>query len=90
MQNGSPGRADPSVVYVNEVLTHTDPPQQDAIELFNPGLSPVDISGWYLTDDKSTPAKFRIPDGTVIEAKGYLVFYHSDFSADPHSPIRSA
>lgn len=85
-KNGSPGRADPSVVYVNEVLTHTDPPQQDAIELFNPGLSPVDISGWYLTDDKSTPAKFRIPDGTVIEAKGYLVFYHSDFSAAPSLP----
>ncbi|NLG16095.1 MAG: lamin tail domain-containing protein [Fibrobacter sp.] len=77
---GSPGKADPTVVYVNEVLTHTDPPDEDAIELYNPGNVPVDISGWFLTDKKSNPKKFRIPDGNVIEAKGYKVFYSHEFS----------
>ena len=38
---GSPGIADPSpltigAVLINEALTHTDPPQVDAIELYNP------------------------------------------------------
>jgi hypothetical protein len=82
-RNGSPGADDPGVVYINEVLTHTDPPLTDAIELYNPNATPVDIGGWFLTDRKLDPAKFRIPTGTVIGANGYLVFYDTDFDADP-------
>jgi hypothetical protein len=60
------------VIYVNEVLAHTDIPQTDAIELYNPGTSPVDIGGWYLTDDPLVaPAKYVIPAGTSIPAGGY-------------------
>ena len=33
---------------INEVLTHTDPPLEDAIELYNPTGSTVDIGGWFL------------------------------------------
>ena len=78
--NGSPGKDDPSVVYVNEVLTHTDPPHEDAVELYNPNDASFDIGGWYLTDKKTDPAKFKIPAGTSIPAKGYKVFYASDFN----------
>ena len=35
---------------INEVLTHTDPPLEDAIELHNPTATPVDIGGWYLSN----------------------------------------
>jgi hypothetical protein len=43
-------------IAVNEVLTHTDPPLEDAIELLNLSSSSVNLSGWYLSDD---PASLR-------------------------------
>lgn len=75
---GSPGRAGAGPqkgVVVNEILTHTDPPFEDAIELFNLTDLPVDISGWYISNERANPRKFRIPAGTTIAAKGYRVFY---------------
>ena len=36
---------------INEVLTHTDLPLVDAIELHNPTGAQIDVSGWYLSDD---------------------------------------
>ncbi len=78
---GSPGTLDVSdgmpdkMVRINEVLTHTDGGGGDAIELYNEGGVAVDVSGWYLSDDKDEFDKFRIPDGTVIEPYGYLIFY---------------
>jgi hypothetical protein len=75
---GSPGRADPALtaapVRVNEVLAHTDPPQQDAVELHNPTAAAVDLGGWFLTDDPTAVRKFRIPDCTWIDAAEYRVF----------------
>ena len=36
---------------INEILSHTDLPQTDVIELYNTSSEPADIGGWYLTDD---------------------------------------
>jgi hypothetical protein len=69
-------------VVINEVLTHTDPPLEDAIELFNPTYGAVDLSGWYLSDEASDPKKFRIPDHTVLSPGGYVVFYEYQFNPD--------
>jgi hypothetical protein len=81
---GSPGAADspapasPAVV-VNEVLPHTDPPEVDAIELFNPGPEGATLGGWFLTDNRNQPRKFRIPDGTALAAGDYAVFTAEQF-----------
>lgn len=80
--HGSPGKNDPNVVCVNELLTHTDLPAVDAVELYNPNDEPVDISNWFLTDKKVDPMKYRIPEGTTISAHEYLVIDESDFNAD--------
>jgi hypothetical protein len=90
--HGSPGADDPAPSYnlgvvINEVLSHTDPPFEDAIELLNSGSAPVDISGWYLSDDfvRTNVAshyslnKYRIPTNTVIAPGGFKVFYERDF-----------
>lgn len=65
---GSPGTLDSDLsilpVVINEVLAHTDLPAFDSIELHNPNTSIADISGWYLTDDRSQPRRYRIPLGT--------------------------
>jgi hypothetical protein len=84
--NGSPGRDDPEPVLVNEVLPHTDPPLTDAVELFNPSASPIDLGNWFISDDINYPVKFRIPAGTSIPAHGYVVFDEHDFNADPTLP----
>jgi len=76
---GSPGASDPAPVTVqpiiiNEILAHPVTVGYDAIELFNPNATPVDVGDWYLSDDPNTPRKYRIPGGTTLPASGYLVF----------------
>jgi hypothetical protein len=82
---GSPGRADttpPSIppVVINEALTHTDPPQSDTIELYNPSASAASVGGWFLTDDHNTPTKYSIPANTVIPPGSYITFDESEFN----------
>jgi hypothetical protein len=77
-------------VVFNEVLTHTDPPLEDAIELLNLSAEPVGIGGWRLSDDPAVPAKYRIPDGTVLAPHGYAVFYESQFNPAPPGPASVA
>jgi len=60
---------------INEILSHTDPPLEDAIELYNPSPSLVNIGGWFLSDDAANFKKFRIPDGAELAANGFAVFY---------------
>ena len=79
--NGSPGAGITTVptVVINEVLTHSDAPQEDAIELYNYGQTEVDVSGWFLSDSSNNLKKYRIPGDTKILSNGYHVFYEKDF-----------
>lgn len=79
----SPGEANwrqLTQVAVNEVLTHTDEPLEDAIELHNLTSQPVDVGGWWLSDDNSTLQKYQIPSPTVIEAHSFVVIYENRFT----------
>lgn len=84
--HGSPGRDDPPLnvpaLVINEVLTHTDLPDVDSVEIHNPTTGDVDIGNWYLTDDRLTPKKFRIPS-RLIPAGGYTLFTEADFNPTP-------
>ncbi len=84
---GSPGADDPAPiiapVVISELLTHTDLPQTDAIELYNPTTTNVNLGGWFLTDDLEVPKKFRIPNNTIINAGGWIYFDEDDFNAVP-------
>ncbi len=70
-------------VVINEVLSHSDLPLEDALELYNLTTGSLDLSGWYLSDDKNDPRRFRIPDGTIIQPGGYVVFYEWQFNPTP-------
>ncbi|HIF42103.1 MAG TPA: hypothetical protein EYQ74_13550 [Planctomycetes bacterium] len=48
---------------------------EDWMELINPSPSPVDISGWGLSDDVNNPGKWRFPPATVLPARGLLVVW---------------
>ncbi|CAN5377447.1 hypothetical protein BH23VER1_BH23VER1_14000 [soil metagenome] len=86
---GAAGSGPDSRASVNEVLTHTDPPLSDSIEIANTSGAPLDISGWFLSDTKSNYRKFRIPEGTTIPQDGYLVFDEDDFAPSTTRPISS-
>jgi len=64
-------------VIVNEVLSNPIAPEDDAIELWNPNPTAVDLSYWYVTDDPDTPRKFMIPPGTRIPGGGFMVFHRA-------------
>lgn len=85
---GAPGAADPApinlpAILINEALTHTDPPLLDTIELYNPTADPVDLAGWFLTDDPHQPRKYRLPAGSLIAPGGYLTFTATQFGGSP-------
>jgi hypothetical protein len=69
-------------VVVNELLAHSDPPFEDAVEFYNPTGDDVDISGWYLSDSQNNLLKYRIPSNTVVRAGGYVVLYEYQFNSD--------
>ena len=82
--DGSPGRAEPvsadpmGSVVINEFLANSDAPLEDYIELYNHSLTPVDLSGAWLSDTTTTN-KYRIPNGTTIGATSHVYFVESQF-----------
>ncbi|MBE3098267.1 MAG: lamin tail domain-containing protein [Planctomycetes bacterium] len=82
---GSPGTDDvpslaPESIVINELLSHTDiDPPGDWVELLNAGAAPIDVSGWYLSDEPLNLMKYRIPDLTpLIQPGGYMVLTQYD------------
>ncbi len=57
-------------------LADRDRQYSDWIELYNPGSTPVNLEGWFLTDDRGNLKKWRFP-GTVLAANEYLIVFAS-------------
>jgi hypothetical protein len=80
---------DPSVppevdarIVINEVmaenaLTAVDEAEVagDWAELYNPTDRDIPLHGYFLTDDLAVPQKWFIPDGLILPAGGYLIFW---------------
>src|SRR5437660_3483155 len=49
---------------------------EDWIEIYNAGSTPVDLDGWYLTDNAGDLTQWRFP-GTDLNARGFLVVFAS-------------
>jgi hypothetical protein len=89
---GSPGRVglEPiEWVKINEVLTHTDPPLSDSVELVNVTTATLDLGGWYLSDSNKNYFKYRISEisnDKILEPGHYVTFDESDFNPTPQAP----
>jgi len=61
-------------IVINEIMykSPTAFDSNDWIELYNPNMFEVDLSGWVMKDDKNSNS-FTIPQGTIIEPDGYIV-----------------
>ncbi len=65
----------------------------DWIEIYNPSEFPVDVEGYYLTDDISNLTKYVFPSGlkeTVIAPKGFLLIWadHQETQGFLHTPFK--
>ena len=87
---GSPGESNylplPNVV-VNEVLSHTDLPLEDAVEFYNPTSGDVNLGGWFISNTQDDLKKYRIADGTILPAGRFSVFYEYQFNPTNGSSI---
>jgi hypothetical protein len=59
----------------------------DWFELYNPGPDPVDLGGWWLTDNLANPRGFQVPSNGVymVPAGGFLLVW-----ADEDSTVNSS
>jgi hypothetical protein len=71
-----------NTIYINEILAHTDEPQIDTVELYNAGATPVDLTGWCLSDDQDEPKQFCVAQQeprVLLPAGGFQVYTANDF-----------
>lgn len=88
----------PYPLFINEVCSSNhasylaaDGGSPDWIELYHAGDTPLDLSGFGLTDKASNPYRFVFPAGTVIPANGYLLVLcdaASENGAELHAPFK--
>lgn len=77
--------ADSVRLYLNEICVankqYVDEYREDDdwIEIYNDGSSPVDLGGMYISDKDTNLTRYQIPTGyaeeTTIPAKGYLIIW---------------
>ncbi|MEP6795276.1 MAG: lamin tail domain-containing protein, partial [Saprospiraceae bacterium] len=59
----------------------------DWIELYNPGNSSVNLTGWYLSDSNN-PSEWGFPAGTVVNAKGFLLVWADGSGTGLHTSFK--
>ncbi|MDF1547936.1 MAG: CotH kinase family protein [Bacteroidales bacterium] len=60
----------------------------DWIELFNTGDEKIDIGGWFFSDDKNIPAKWKIPSYYSINAHGFEIFWADNENISNHANFK--
>ena len=50
----------------------------DWIELYNNTASPIDLGGYFLSDDAADLMKWQFPTGAFIDGNGYLIIWADD------------
>ena len=64
--------SNPSLL-INEVLPATD----GFVEIYNPGSSAVDLSGWYLSDSPGNLTRYQIPAGQIVPPSGLVTISYA-------------
>jgi len=78
-------------VKINEVLPR---PQRvpsspgEFVELHNASDRAADLDGYFLTDTRRNTAKWRIPKGSVVEPKGFIILYADGLDEGSHTSFK--
>lgn len=61
-----------------ETILDNDGDYSDWIEIHNAGAAPVNLGGWYLTDNSGNLTKWRFPTGLMLPPDAHLLVWASD------------
>ena len=75
------------VISSNESIAAPDGSFCDMVEIFNSSAEAVSLNGWTLSDKRSEPARYPLPDVT-LEPGGYFVVCCSGDSGYAHAPFK--
>src|SRR5262245_26169975 len=70
-------------------LTDRDRERSDWIELHNPGAGPVNLEGWFLTDDRTDLKKWRFPAVGLGPGEFLLVFASKKDRRQPSAELHT-
>jgi len=83
-------------IVINEILTANttvnqdeDGSYQDWVELFNSGATPVDLTGYGLSDDPLLPYKWVFPAVTMAPGQYLLIWCSDKNRTDPAGPLHT-
>jgi hypothetical protein len=87
-----------SQIVINEFMasnssTIADPQYNnysDWIELYNSGDSPINLNGYYITDNLNKPEKWRITINTTLPSHGFIIIWADGDSVSLHTPFKLA
>lgn len=72
-------------LFINEVLAINESSVKnnkgkfkDCIEIYNSGTTDLNISGYFLSDEKDTLQKWAFPQGVIIKSKGFVLVWADD------------
>ncbi len=71
--------------------TIKDPDNQayvDWIELYNSSLQSIDLSGWFLSDNATSPTKWAFPNGTNLPAQSHLLIWADKMGSGLHTNFK--
>jgi hypothetical protein len=85
-------------VLINEILAsnasvNADPDfntYSDWVELYNAGATAVNLGGYFISDNPTTPDKYFIPNGVSIPAHGYLLIWLDGNSIGLHAGFKAS
>jgi hypothetical protein len=73
----------------SQTLNDEDGNSEDWIELLNRGNAPVDLGGWFLTDDAANLRKWMLPSLTLAPGQRRLVFASNKNRRDPAKELHT-
>jgi hypothetical protein len=90
LTGGAPGAADPGInpesIVINEAMSNSTAPTGDWIELKNISNSPINIGGWFLSNDGLNLTKYRIASDTILLANDFILFNAQSHFGTPGNP----
>ena len=83
-------------VVINELMASNESTVQspvfgefsDWIELYNDSDGILDISGYFITDDKNDSVKWALPENTLVNSHGYLIIWADDKESRLHTNFK--
>ncbi|HUT09196.1 MAG TPA: lamin tail domain-containing protein, partial [Thermoguttaceae bacterium] len=73
----------------SSTLADEDGDFADWIEIYNPSDTPVDLEGWYLTDDADDLTKWEFPSHVLAPDEYVVVFASDKDRAEPGLPLHT-